>query len=77
MPRRDDWIDDDEYPDARDMHDLGDDSPTDYDPLIVGRIEGVNTGLNGLSRSRIILIAFALILLIMLLVPVITQIVNR
>ncbi len=77
MPRRDDWIDDDEYPDARDMRDLGDDSPTDYDPLTVGRIEGVNTGLKGLSRSRIILIVCALILLIVLLVPVITQIVNR
>lgn len=77
MPRRDDWIDDDEYPDARDTRDMGDDSPTDYDPLTVGRIEGVNTGLKGLSRSRIILIVCALILLIVLLVPVITQIVNR
>jgi len=77
MPQRDDWIDDDEYPDERDVRDLGDDSPADFDPLTVGRVEGVNTGLKGLSRNRIILIACALILLIILLVPVITQIAGR
>ena len=37
MPtRRDDWIDDDEYPDDRDVEELGDDSPFDDDPLTIG-----------------------------------------
>jgi hypothetical protein len=37
MSQRDDWIDDDEYPDDSDMERFGEYSPTDYDPLTVGR----------------------------------------
>ena len=36
--RRDDWIDESEYPDERDMDDLGEDSPVDYDRLTMGRV---------------------------------------
>ena len=36
--RRDDWLDENEYPDERDIDDLGDDSPADYDPLTIGRV---------------------------------------
>lgn len=36
MPRRDDWIDDDEYPDDRDVEDFGETSPYDDDPLTIG-----------------------------------------
>ena len=64
MPRRDDWIDDDEYPDERDMRDLGDDAPYDDDPLTIGRVKGVNEG--RWSRGRIILVVCALILLAVL-----------
>lgn len=42
MPRRrDDWLDDDEYPDDRDVDELGDDSPYDDDPLTIGRVRGI------------------------------------
>jgi hypothetical protein len=39
--RRDDWLDDNEYPDDRDIDDLGDDSPGDYDPLTIGRVPSI------------------------------------
>ncbi|MBZ0289336.1 MAG: hypothetical protein K8I30_17075 [Anaerolineae bacterium] len=35
---RDGWLDDDEYPDDRDVDDFGDESPGDYDPLTIGRV---------------------------------------
>ncbi len=39
MPtRRDDWIDDDEYPDDRDVEELGEESPPDVDPLTIGYV---------------------------------------
>jgi len=38
MYNDDDWIDESEYPDERDMDDFGDDSPADYDPLTLGYI---------------------------------------
>ena len=36
--RRDDWIDEDEYPDDRDVEQLGDDAPADYDPRTIGYV---------------------------------------
>ena len=36
--RRADWIDDDEYPDDRDVEDFGEDSPVDYDRRTMGRV---------------------------------------
>jgi hypothetical protein len=78
MPRRDDdWIDEDEYPNERDMRDFGDDGRADYDPLTIGYIKGVNTGIKSWSRRRIIIAVCALILLIILLVPIIAQLTNR
>jgi hypothetical protein len=38
--RRDDWIDDDEYPDEKDIADLGDESPYDNDPSTIGWVKG-------------------------------------
>jgi hypothetical protein len=71
MPRRDDWIDDDEYPDERDMRDLGDDAPYDDDPLTIGRVKGINDG--RWTRSRIILVVCALILLVVLAIPILIR----
>jgi hypothetical protein len=71
MSRRDDWIDEDEYPDERDRRDFSDDGRADYDPLTIGTIKGVNTGMKSWSRRRIIIAVCALILLIVLLVPII------
>ena len=34
--RRDDWLDDDEYPSDDDVEHFGEDSPLDYDPLSIG-----------------------------------------
>lgn len=68
MSRRDDWIADDEYPDERDMRDLGEEAPYDDDPLTIGRIKGVND--HRLSRNRIIVVVCALILLAVLAIPV-------
>ena len=36
--RLENWIDEDEYPDERDIEDLGDDAPTDYDPRTIGYV---------------------------------------
>lgn len=36
--RRADWIDEDEYPDDRDVEDFGEDSPVDYDRRTIGRV---------------------------------------
>jgi hypothetical protein len=71
MSRQDDWIDDDEYPDARDLRDLGEDSPADSDPLTIGRVAGVNDG--RWSRSRVIVAVCALILLVVLAVALLQR----
>ncbi len=69
MPRRDDWLDEDEYPSEKDMDDLGDDSPFDHDRLSIGRVRGVNDSFWTCERiglglgALILLIAFVLSLL--------------
>lgn len=65
--RDDSWLNDDEYPDERDMEAFGDDSPVDYDPLTIGYV--------GDSRppfwtpKRIALLIGVLVLLGALLLP--------
>jgi hypothetical protein len=60
--RRDDWLDDDEYPDEGDIDDFGDDSPLDYDPLSIGRVPTVRVPF--WTRGKI---AVAVILVLLLL----------
>lgn len=67
-PRRDQaWLDDNEYPDEKDIEEFGDDAPVDYDPLTIGYV--------GKSRpsfwttKRIILLIVGLILVAALLLP--------
>jgi hypothetical protein len=60
--RRDDWLDNDEYPDERDIDDFGDDSPLDNDPLSIGYVPKLHVPF--WTRGRILL---ALVLLILLL----------
>jgi hypothetical protein len=60
--RHDDWLDEDEYPDDRDVDDLGDDSPYDYDPLSIGRVPGLRQPF--WTRTRI-LVALLLGLLLL------------
>ena len=38
MWRDDDWINDEEYPDDKDIEAFGDDSPPDDDPLTIGYV---------------------------------------
>jgi len=60
--RRDDWLDEDEYPDERDVDDYGDDSPLDYDPLSIGRAGGLGSPF--WTRGRILLAVVLVILLL-------------
>jgi hypothetical protein len=67
MPRRDDWLDENEYPDERDIDDLGDDSPGDYDPLTVGRVPTIRPQF--WTRTRIFIAVILLLILLAYLLP--------
>ena len=69
--RRDDWIDDDEYPTDRDVEEFGDDSPIDYDPLTIGLVPGVNPPF--WTRAKIILLVIVLLVVASLLLPLILR----
>ena len=60
--RPDDWLSDDEYPDDRDIEDLGDDSPGDYYPLTIGCIPTIHVPF--WTRTHII-IAVLLLLIVL------------
>ncbi len=60
--RRDDWLDEDEYPEERDVDDFGDDSPLDYDPLSIGHVGNVRTPF--WTRERILLAVVLIVLLL-------------
>jgi hypothetical protein len=71
--RYDDWIDDSEYPDDKDIAAFGDDSPPDDDPRTIGYV--------GESRRqfwtpvRIAILVVVLILVFALLLPFLWQLV--
>ncbi|MEZ4669596.1 MAG: hypothetical protein R3E39_16955 [Anaerolineae bacterium] len=73
--RRDDWLDENEYPDDRDVDELGDDSPVDYDRLTMGRIGSMRQPF--WTRGRIIMAVFVLIILFSLLAAVIAPLLRR
>ncbi len=73
--RRDDWIDDDEYPDDKDIDDFGEDSPIDYDRLTMGRVGKLRDPF--WTRNRIILALIALILLLSFALAEILPLLNR
>ncbi len=64
--RLDNWIDEDEYPDDRDVEDFGDDSPGDYDPRTIGTV-----GERPLfwTRGRVVLLVVVLVIVAALLLP--------
>lgn len=72
--RRDDWIDDDEYPDHEDVEEFGEDSPSDYDPLTIGYY-GKRPSF--WTPRRLILLAVVLIILAALLLPTILPLLRR
>ena len=65
--RLDDWIDEDEYPDDRDVEDFGDESPVDYDLRTIGYVGKRRTGF--WTTGRILLLLIALLILAALLFP--------
>ncbi|HVU12449.1 MAG TPA: hypothetical protein VHD90_14295 [Phototrophicaceae bacterium] len=69
MPRNryDDWIDDDEYPDDRDVEEFGDDSPVDYDPRTIGYVGKGRPGF--WTRQKIILLVIIMIVLAAIFLP--------
>lgn len=73
--RHDDWIDDDEYPDERDMRALGDRSPYDDDPLTIGYIPGRQTPV--WTRRRIIIAVVAGLILLSLVLVELLPLLNR
>jgi len=73
--RRDDWIDDDEYPDDKDIDDFGEDSPIDYDRRTMGRVGKLRDPF--WTRNRIILALIALILLLSFALAEILPLLNR
>ena len=69
--RRDDWLDDDEYPSDDDVEHFGEDSPLDYDPLSIGYY-GERPSF--WTRSRIIVaVIAALLLFILFILPLLSR----
>ncbi len=70
MSRRDDWIDDDEYPSDRDIERFGDDSPFDDDELTLGRVRrraSYKPVTPGWDRRRVIFTVIVVLLVLSLL----------
>ncbi len=59
--RRDDWIDEDEYPDDKDVEDFGDESPVDYDRRTIGKVRNIQEPF--WTRTRIFIVILLAILL--------------
>jgi hypothetical protein len=58
--RRGGWLDENEYPDDRDIDDLGDDSPGDFDPLTIGYVPTIRVPF--WTRTRIFIAVFLLLI---------------
>jgi len=56
-----DWIDEDEYPDERDVEDFGEDSPVDYDRRTMGRVGDMRQPF--WTRTRIFIVIILAILI--------------
>ncbi|MDZ4770150.1 MAG: hypothetical protein SGJ24_13555 [Chloroflexota bacterium] len=68
MPtRRDDWIDEDEYPDDADVEQFGESSPPDNDPLTIGTVGSIRPPF--WTRGRIALLVIGLIIVAALVLP--------
>jgi hypothetical protein len=65
--RRDDWIDDDEYPSDEDVEAFGEDSPLDNDPRSIGYVGDLRPGF--WTPTRIGILVVVLILMGVLLLP--------
>ena len=57
-----DWIDEDEYPDDRDVEDFGEESPVDYDRRTMGRVGNLRQPF--WTRTRIFIAVILAILIL-------------
>jgi len=60
--RRADWIDEDEYPNDRDVEDFGEESPVDYDRRTMGRVGNMRQPF--WTRTRIFIVILLAILIL-------------
>jgi hypothetical protein len=69
MTRRDDWIDEDEYPDERDVEEFGEDSESDNDPFTIGYVGSQR--LSFWTTGRIVMLVIALLIIAALILPLV------
>ena len=70
--RLDDWIDEDEYPDDKDVEDFGDYSPVDYDPRTIGTLGKRRAGF--WTPGRIALLIVVLLMVAALVLPLLVAV---
>ena len=63
------WLNENEYPDEKDIEQFGDDSPVDYDPLTIGYVGNYRPRF--WTPGRIVILIIALILIGVLVLPLI------
>ena len=73
--RREEWLDEDEYPDDRDVDQFGDDSPYDNDALGIGHVSSLHTSFWTRTRIQVVFL-FGLLLLVFIL-PRLLPLLNR
>lgn len=65
------WLNDNEYPDEKDIEEFGDDAPPDYDPLTIGYVGDSRPSF--WTAKRIILLIVGLILIAAILLPLLLR----
>lgn len=75
MPNHD-WLDDNEYPSEKDIDELGEDSPIDYDPLTMGYIGRGQTNKQFWTPKNIIIAVVVLLIISALFLPPLLQLLN-
>ena len=61
MYNNNEWLDNNEYPDDKDIDEFGDDSPVDYDPLTIGYLGDSCPSFWTAKRIGVLLVALLLI----------------
>jgi len=61
------WLDDNEYPDEKDIEEFGEDSPIDYDPLTIGYLGDSRPSF--WTSKRVVILIVVIILIGALLLP--------
>jgi hypothetical protein len=68
MPKRNDFfLDEDEYPDDKDIDEFGDDAPPDFEPITIGYVGDYRPKF--WTGRRIVLLIVALVIIAALVLP--------